>query len=311
MFEILKETRIPFSRLRYIGFIASGVLIVLTVILLLVNGGPNYGIDFEGGSKIGLSFSEPITTEELRSVLADIGETNVKIFRIQDVSTGASSFQVQVSPKTALVEEDKSFSRMLIEELQVRNPGIEVTLTGEETVSAAFGKELQWDAILALLLGLALILIYIWIRIDFRFGVGTVVAVFHDVWITLGIITLAGIRIDITVIAALLTIIGYSVNDSIVISKRIQELIKARRGATLTENIDAGINTTLSRTIVTSITTLFVSVAVVIFASGTAIFPFAITMTIGIIIGTYSSSFIVAPIVVELERVLPSHKRRT
>jgi len=311
MFEILKETRIPFSRLRYIGFIASGVLIVLTVILLLVNGGPNYGIDFEGGSKIGLSFSEPITTEELRSVLADIGETNVKIFRIQDVSTGASSFQVQVSPKTALVEEDKSFSRMLIEELQVRNPGIEVTLTGEETVSAAFGKELQWDAILALLLGLALILIYIWIRIDFRFGVGTVVAVFHDVWITLGIITLAGIRIDITVIAALLTIIGYSVNDSIVISKRIQELIKTRRGATLTENIDAGINTTLSRTIVTSITTLFVSVAVVIFASGTAIFPFAMTMTIGIIIGTYSSSFIVAPIVVELERVLPSHKRRT
>ncbi len=311
MFEILKETRIPFSRLRYIGFIASGVLIVLTVILLLVNGGPNYGIDFEGGSKIGLSFSEPITTEELRSVLADLGETDIKIFGIHDITTGSVSFQIQIPPKTALAEEDKSFSRMLIEELEGRHPGLEVTFTGEETVSAAFGKELQWDAILALLLGMALILIYIWIRIDFRFGVGTVVAVFHDVLITLGIITLAGIRIDITVIAAFLTIIGYSVNDSIVISKRIQELIKTRRGATLTENIDAGINTTLSRTIVTSITTLFVSVAVVIFASGTAIFPFAITMTIGIIIGTYSSSFIVAPIVVELERVLPSHKRRT
>lgn len=313
MFEILKETRIPFSRLRYIGFIASGVLIVLTVILLLVNGGPNYGIDFEGGSKIGLSFSEPITTEELRSVLADIGETNVKIFRIQDVSTGSSSFQIQVPPKTMLIEEEeqKSFSQRLIDNLETKYPGLEVTLTGEETVSAAFGKELQWDAILALLLGMALILIYIWIRIDFRFGVGTVVATFHDVLIALGIITLLGIRIDITVIAAFLTIIGYSVNDSIVISKRIQELIKTRRGATLTENIDAGINTTLSRTIVTSITTLFVSVAVVIFASGTAIFPFAMTMTIGIIIGTYSSSFIVAPIVVELERVLSSRKRRT
>lgn len=313
MFEILKETRIPFSRLRYIGFIASGVLIVLTVILLLVNGGPNYGIDFEGGSKIGLSFSEPITTEELRSVLADLGETNVKIFRIQDVSTGSSSFQIQVPPKTMLIEEEeqKSFSQRLIDNLETKYPGLEVTLTGEETVSAAFGKELQWDAILALLLGMALILIYIWIRIDFRFGVGTVVATFHDVLIALGIITLLGIRIDITVIAAFLTIIGYSVNDSIVISKRIQELIKTRRGATLTENIDAGINTTLSRTIVTSITTLFVSVAVVIFASGTAIYPFAITMTIGIIIGTYSSSFIVAPIVVELERVLSSRKRRT
>lgn len=311
MFEILKETHISFSRLRYVGFIVSGSLVVLSLILLLVNRGPNYGIDFEGGSNISLSFSKPIPTEEVRSALAELGETNVKIFRIQDVSTGASSFQVQVPPKTALVEEeDKSFSRMLTEELQVRNPGIEVTLTGEETVSAAFGKELQWDAILALLLGLALILIYIWIRIDFRFGVGTVVAVFHDVWITLGIITLAGIRIDITVIAALLTIIGYSVNDSIVISKRIQELIKTRRGATLTENIDAGINAALSRTIVTSLTTLFVSLALVIFASGTAIFPFAITMTIGIVIGTYSSSFIVAPLVVELEKILPSRKRR-
>jgi len=313
MFEILKETRIPFSRLRYIGFIASGVLIVLTVVLLLVNRGPNYGIDFEGGSKIGLSFSEPITTEELRSALADIGETNVKIFRIQDVSTGTSSFQIQVPPKTMLIveEEQKSFSQRLIDKLETKYPGLEVTLTGEETVSAAFGKELQWDAILALLLGMALILIYIWIRIDFRFGVGTVVATFHDVLITLGIITLAGIRIDITVIAAFLTIVGYSVNDSIVISKRIQELIKTRRGATLTENIDAGINTTLSRTIVTSLTTLFVSVAVVIFASGTAIYPFAITMTIGIIIGTYSSSFIVAPLVIELEKILPSRKRRT
>jgi preprotein translocase SecF subunit len=313
MFEILKETHIPFSRLRYIGFIVSGALVVLVFILLLVNRGPNYGIDFEGGSKIGLSFSEPITTEELRSVLADLGETDIKIFGIHDITTGAVSFQIQVPPKTVLVdaEEHRSFSQLLIDELERRYPGLEVTFTGEETVSAAFGKELQWDAILALLLGMALILIYIWIRIDFRFGVGTVVAVFHDVLITLGIITLLGIRIDITVIAAFLTIVGYSVNDSIVISKRIQELIKTRRGATLTENIDAGINTTLSRTIVTSITTLFVSVAVVIFASGTAIFPFAITMTIGIIIGTYSSSFIVAPIVVELERVLPSRKRRT
>ncbi|MBA7595109.1 Protein translocase subunit SecF [subsurface metagenome] len=313
MLQILKETHIPFSRLRYIGFIASGALIVLTLILLIAKGGPNYGIDFKGGSKIGLSFSDPMTTEKIRSALAELGETDVKIFRIQDVSTGTSSFQIQTPPKTPLIEKDeqKNFSLRVIDKLETKYPGLEVTLTGEETVSAAFGKELQWDAILALLLGLALILIYIWIRIDFRFGVGTVVAVFHDVWITLGIITLAGIRIDITVIAALLTIIGYSVNDSIVISKRIQELIKTRRGATLTDNIDSGINMTISRTIVTSLTTLFVALAVVIFASGTAIFPFALTMAIGVVIGTYSSSFIVAPIVIELEKILPSRKRRT
>lgn len=312
MLQILKETHVSFSRIRYIGFIASGVLIVLTLVLLLINGGPNYGIDFEGGSRIGLSFSEDISTDEIRSALAELGETEAKIFRIQDISTGNWSFQIQVSPKTALIEEEeqRSFSSLLMDKLESEHPGLEVILTGEETVSAAFGRELQWDAILALLLGLALILIYIWIRIDFRFGVGTVVAVFHDVWITLGIITLAGIRIDITVIAAFLTIIGYSVNDSIVISKRIQELMKTRRGATLTENIDEGINMALSRTIVTSLTTLFVALALVIFASGTAIFPFAMTMTIGIIIGTYSSAFVVAPLVIELEKVLPYRKRR-
>jgi len=312
MLQILKETHIPFSRFRHIGFIVSGVLIALTLVFLLLNGGPNYGIDFEGGSKISLSFSEEVSTDEIRAALDDLGEVDVKIFRIQDVSTGNTSFQIQVPPKTALIEEDeqKSFSRIFIERLEERNPGVEVTLTGEETVSAAFGKELQWDAILALLLGLALVLVYIWIRIDFRFGVGTVLAVFHDVLIAIGIITLLGIRIDITVIAALLTIIGYSVNDSIVISKRIQELMKTRRGATLAENVDAGINAALSRTIVTSITTLFVSVSVAVFASGTAIFPFALTMTIGIVIGTYSSSFIVAPVVVELEKILPARKHR-
>jgi len=310
MLELLKETHIPFSRLRYVGFIVSGTLVVLTLVLLLINGGPNYGIDFLGGTKIGLSFSEPVSTEEIRSTLARLGESEVKIFRTQDVATGSISFQVQIPPHENASGERTDISRALIEELEKSRPGLKVTLTGEENVSAAFGRELQWDAILALLIGLALILIYIWIRIDFRFGVGTVLAVFHDVWITIGIITLLGIRIDITVIAGLLTIIGYSVNDSIVVSKRIQELLKTRRGATLTENIDTGINTTLSRTIVTSLTTLFVALAVVIFASGTAVFPFAMTLTIGIVIGTYSSAFIVAPTVIELERIMPSRKHR-
>ncbi len=310
MLQILKETHIPFSRLRYVGFALSGALAVLTLALLLINGGPNYGIDFLGGSKISIELSSgEVTTEEIRSVLNELGESEVKIFKIQSV--GNERFQIQVPPKTALVvrEEDKSFSKQLIDKLIALHPDTKISLISEETISAAFGKEMQSRAIYTLLLGLALILVYIWIRIDFRFGAGTVLAVFHDVWITLGIITLLGIRIDITVVAAFLTIIGYSVNDSIVISKRIQELIKTRKGATLIENVDDGINTTLSRTIVTSITTLFVALALTIFASKTAIYPFAITMTIGIIIGTYSSAFIVAPTVVELNRMFPKRKK--
>ncbi|NLI97190.1 protein translocase subunit SecDF, partial [bacterium] len=136
------------------------------------------------------------------------------------------------------------------------------------------------------------------------------ISVFHDVFFTLGIITLAGIKLDVTVIAAFLTLIGYSVNDSIVVSKRIQELMKLRRGATLEENINEGINSTLSRTVITSLTTLFTSLALVIFASKTAVFPFALTMSIGIFVGTYSSIFVVAPLVVEWEKIAPSHKRR-
>lgn len=312
MLQILKDTHIRFSKVRYIGFIVSAALVVLTLVLLLINNGPNYGIDFVGGTKISVNLSRQIPTEEMRSILAEMGETEVKIFRVQDVSTGATTYQIQVPPKTEVIDEleDASFSQRLMEKISEENPGVQVILAGEETVSAAFGKELQWDAILALLIGLALILIYVGIRIDFRFGVGTVLATFHDVWITLGIITLAGIRIDITVIAALLTIIGYSVNDSIVVSKQIQEFMKTRRGATLTENIDSGINAALPRTIVTSITTLFVALALTIFASGTAIFSFGLTMAIGVIIGTYSSSFIVAPVVIELERIIPHRKKR-
>ncbi|MBD3285078.1 protein translocase subunit SecF [candidate division WOR-3 bacterium] len=312
MLKILKETHIRFSQYRYIGFIVSGALIVLTLVLLLIKGGPNYGIDFLGGSKIGVSFSEDISTDEIRMVLSDLGETEVKIFRIQDVSTGTTTYQIQIPPKTELVDEEaqKTFSTVMLEEFQSRYPDQAIEITGEETVSAAFGRELQWKAILALLIGFALVLIYIGIRIDFKFGIGTVLAVIHDVWITLGIVTLLGVRLDITAIAAFLTIVGYSVNDSIVVSKRIQELIKTRRGAGLAENVDAGINAALSRTLVTSITTLFVAVSLAIFAGGTAIYPFAMIMTVGVIIGTYSSAFIVAPVVVEMDRIFPSRKKK-
>lgn len=309
MIRILKETHIPFSRMRYVGFIISGALVVLTLVLLLINRGPNYAIDFTGGSKISLSSSEPLTTDQIRRALTGLGETDVKIFRIQDVSTGKSSFQVQVPPRSDDVARI-DISNRIEEKLERANPGIDVIITSQDNVSPSFGKELQWNAIWALLIGLALILIYIGIRIDFRFGIGTVLAVFHDVWITLGIITLLGIRIDITVIAAFLTLIGYSVNDSIVISKRIQELLKTHRGVSLAENVDGGINAALSRTIITSLTTLFVGLALIIFASGTAIFPFAMTLTIGIVIGTYSSAFIVAPMVIELDRIFPQRRRR-
>lgn len=311
MFQLIKDSRVPFTKLRYIGYIFSGAALLMTLVLLIVNKGPNYGIDFTGGTRIGLEFSKDVKTAEVRKALSALGETDVKIFRTKEPNSEKVVYDVQVPPHVAVIKAGEAgFSQRLINEFKKIRPDAEVALTGEENVSAAFGKELQNRAILAMLIGIGIMLLYLGIRINFRFSSGIAISVFHDVFFTLGIITLAGIKLDVTVIAAFLTLIGYSVNDSIVVSKRIQELMKLRRGATLEENINEGINSTLSRTVITSLTTLFTALALVIFASKTAIFPFAMTMSIGIFVGTYSSIFVVAPLVLEWEKIAPSHKRR-
>lgn len=311
MLQLIKDAKIPFTRIRYWGYIFSGATLLMTAVLLIVNKGPNYGIDFTGGTRIGLELSGDVKTAEVRKALTSLGETDVKIFRIQSPNSKKVGYDVQVPPHTGIVKTgEETFSQRLVNKIKEMRPGIEVTLTGEENVSAAFGKELQNRAIVAMLIGILLMLVYLGIRINFRFSSGIAISVFHDVFFTLGIITLTGIKIDVTVVAALLTLIGYSVNDSIVVSKRIQELMKFRRGATLEENINDGINNTLSRTIITAATTLFTALALVIFASKTAVFPFAFTMSIGIVVGTYSSIFVVAPLVVEWEKIVPSRRRR-
>ncbi|NLI98825.1 hypothetical protein GX441_09250, partial [bacterium] len=220
MLQLIKDAKIPFVKLRYLGYILSGATILMTIILLIVNKGPNYGLDFTGGTRVGLEFSFDVSTGELRKALASLGETDVKIFQVKEPGTGKVGYDIQVPPHTSVVKAGEiTFSQKLINKIKEMKPGITVTLTGEENVSAAFGKELQNRALLAMLIGIFLMLLYLGIRINFRFSSGIAISVFHDVFFTLGIITLAGIKLDVTVIAAFLTLIGYSVNDSIVVSK--------------------------------------------------------------------------------------------
>ncbi len=311
MLQLIKDAKIPFTKIRYWGYAFSIATLLMTAVLLIINKGPLYGIDFTGGTRVGLEFSKEISTAEIRSALTSLGENDVKIFRIQSPGSKKIGYDVQIPPRTTTVKSGElTFSQKLVNKLNEVHPDTKITVTGQESVSAGFGKELQTRAIIAILVGILLTLIYLGIRINFRFSSAIAISVFHDVFFTLGIITLAGIKMEVTVVAAFLTLVGYSVNDSIVVSKRIQELIKLRRGATLEENINEGINNTLSRTIITSLTVFMVTLALVIFASKTAVFSFALTMCIGVIVGTYSSIFVVSPLVLEWEKLFPSRKRR-
>lgn len=179
----------------------------------------------------------------------------------------------------------------------------------EELVGPTISKGLQLRAMLVVLLGMIVILIYISFRFSFRFGVGAVVALFHDVLITIGVFSIVNKEMTIPIIAALLTILGYSINDSIVVSDRIRENLKLRRREQFPAIVNASINQTLSRTIITSLTTLLVLVALVILG-GEVIRDFALALIIGVVVGTYSSIFILAPIVVEWERVSPTRAKK-
>ncbi|KPJ53636.1 hypothetical protein AMJ39_03785 [candidate division TA06 bacterium DG_24] len=188
-------------------------------------------------------------------------------------------------------------------------PDNPVTLEREELIGPRIGKELQRRAIYAVLLGMAAILIYISFRFDFRFAVGAVIALFHDVLITVGIFSILNKEITIPVIAAVLTVVGYSINDSIVVSDRIRENIRTMRREAFDSMVNVSINQTLSRTVITSLTTLIVLFALFFFG-GAVIHDFAFALLIGVLVGTYSSVFIVAPIVVEWEHVRPARRER-
>jgi len=185
----------------------------------------------------------------------------------------------------------------------------QIRIDREEVVGAVMSKELQLKSLWVVLLGLAGILIYVWIRFTFRFGVASVIALFHDVLITLGIFSVLGKEMSIPIIAALLTLIGYSINDSIIVSDRIRENVKLLRKDTYESIINRSLNQTLSRTIITALTTLLVLISLFMFG-GSVIHDFAFALIVGIVVGTYSSDFIVAPIVLDWEKRYPTRKSR-
>ena len=290
--QFFQTPSIDFVSKRRIAYILSAALFIIGLVSLILRGGPNYGIDFKGGTSIVLRFNQDVTTQEIREALTAIGmgTSEIKRFGTRNEYLIYIEQQQGVSASDMVKQVESTITNSL------NNVTYEVRKV--DTVGPRIGEELRKAMILAIMLALLLILIYIGWRFELVFAVGSIAALFHDVLITFGIFSLLDFEISLKEIAAFLTIIGYSLNDTIVVYDRIRENLKVMRNEDLSQIMNTSINQCLSRTVVTSLTTFIVVLILFIFG-GSVIKGFAFAMLIGIIVGTYSSIFVASPVVLE------------
>lgn len=297
------ETKIDFINKRRIAFIISALFILTGIVSLIINGGPKYSIDFTGGVSLELDLSpvtenaEVIDIQEIRDVLA---QNDIEGTEIQEIKDSEGRTLILIKTKAVGDAKDKVSTQIvnIIKKNFPDNINPETLIRLQEEVGPKIGEELKGKAILAIFWALLGIIIYIWWRFEFAFGVAAVIALFHDVMITVGIFSITGKEISLPIVAALLTIVGYSLNDTIVVFDRIREDLKIYRKESYGGVINHSINETLSRTIITSLTTFVVVLSLYIFG-GTVIHDFAFAILIGVVVGTYSSIFVASPLMVE------------
>ena len=293
--ELLKDTEIDFLGRRNIGFMLSMVLILAGIISLISHGGPRFGIDFSGGVKIRAKFDQ-VTKDQLKSKLTELG------YPLASIQLDLTKKEAIISVTETNVEKgDMSVGQTIATGLLSANDSSLKVVAGGLNISEvgpSVGKDLEWAALWSILTSILILLAYISFRFQFQFGVGAIVALIHDVLITLGIFSLLKIEINLPTVAAFLTIIGYSLNDTIVVFDRIRENQKIMKGADDLHILNKSINQSLSRTVITSLTTLTVVLLIYFFSTaGEEINTFALALIIGVLIGTYSSIFVASPIV--------------
>ena len=287
MFELIKNVNIDFLGKRKIAGMISGAVILAGLVSIVLHGGPLYSIDFEGGTEIQVLFTESTSVESVREALSDIGygDAAIRSFGNED------EFLIHVKTSTKSEEQVNTIREALA---SIHGGGYEIRRL--ETVGPKIGKELKGDMISAVLIAMAGIVIYISIRFQFMYAIGALVALTHDVLITLGLFSLLNMEISLSVLAAFLFIVGYSLNDTIVVFDRVRENAKEKRHDSFLSVINLSLNQTLNRTVITSLTTLTV-VLILLFFGGEVIKPFAFALTVGLVVGTYSSIFVAAPVV--------------
>ena len=289
--QIIKhDINIDFVGKRKLAMIISGVVILLGLASLVINGGPNYGIDFVGGTLVQVKFAENTDAGKIKDSLStlDLGSVVVQHF-----GDDANEYLVRVQENA----NNKELSKLISGSLESSYGAGKVEIRRVEMVGPQVGKDLRQKGLLSILYAMIGILIYISWRFELRFAVGAIIALLHDVLITLGAFSLSGREIDLPIIAAFLAIIGYSLNDTIIVYDRIRENYGKHQKKGFTAVVNSSINETLSRTILTSGTTMLVVLALFVFGGG-VIHNFAFALLIGILVGTYSSIFVASPVLI-------------
>lgn len=295
---------VNFMGIRYIAFLFSFSFIAISLFTWVKSGATKYGLDFLGGTELVVRFDDEVTINKIREALKKNGISKVKV---QEFESGISldsqdeeNKKRDFSIKLKASEEDAAISKLKSALSSEALP--KSTILKEDFVGPIIGEQIRIDGIKAVIASLIAILIYISVRFEWRFAMGAIIALVHDVTITTGIFILVGHEISAAVLAALLTIIGYSLNDTIIVFDRVREnmtalLKKKHSGNSLNEIINTSVTQTLSRTLLTSLTTLFVVTVLWLFGGG-AISELAFALVIGIVVGTYSSIFVACPVVV-------------
>jgi len=301
---------IDFMGRRKFAAILSGVAVLASLVLIFVRG-LNYGIDFAGGVELRVEFAEPVKIGEVRKALRDLDLQDPQVQSFVIPGKTAYTIKAKGARKITLdtVEEKMpDLAKEIFVHLQGTFGEDKVEIISTDMVGPRVGGDLRRKGVLAIVAAMVGMLIYIGYRFDYRFSPGAIVALIHDVVITVGVFVLLNKEFNLTIIAALLTIAGYSINDTIIVFDRIREGRRRLRRLALPSIVNTCINETLSRTILNSLTTLIVVVSLFVLG-GEILRDFALAMIIGVLVGTYSSMFIASPVYLLLETQMAKRKR--
>lgn len=297
--RLFQNANFSFLTFRRRAYVISGVLIAIGLGSIALHGGLNAGVEFTGGTLLHVGLAEQSSVAELRDLVNAAGVTGVQI---QPLRSGGDETTAEYLFRLPLVDEEAGLEGVgaRVQDALEQEFGAEgVERLRLEGIGPRVGDELRTKAVFALLLSFLLTLIYLAFRFEWRFGVAAVIATIHDIAVTFGFISLFNIEISLATVAAILTIVGYSLNDTIVVFDRVRENFKKKRKESYEETLDRSINETLPRTVLTSSTTLVALVALFVLG-GPVIRPFALVLILGIVVGTYSSIFVASPALLEI-----------
>ena len=294
--ELIKPgTNIPFTSYRKIAVILSSV-VNLAVLLMLFVKGPNLGVDFAGGTLVQVKFQQKVTIPAIRSALDQVNLGNGVI---QDFGEkGSNEYLIRLDKSSV---ELGALSEQIKKVLADKFGAGKFEVRRIESVGPKVGEDLRFRGIMSVLAATVMMGVYIGFRFELRFGIGAVVALVHDVLVTIGALMLANYEFDLTIVAALLTVVGYSVNDTVIVCDRVRENMRKIKRESLESIINTSINETLSRTIITVSTAIMVLVAL-FFLGGAVIRPFAFALLVGFFSGVYSTIFIASPVILLWEK---------